>query len=94
MLLSLSEWPTYHQRSVVAIDVNTGIVYPLPIDAYSGVGDSKGVIHSEGTLEYKVGDGRLCIKGAILVYRAIQEGTFCFTFQDNKFAGYHTEYMN
>jgi hypothetical protein len=94
VLLSVSEWPRYYQRSVVAIDVNTGVVYPLPIDAYSGVTDSKGNIHKDGILEYKATESRLCIKGGILVYRAIDEGTFCFKFEGNQFTGHHTEYMN
>lgn len=94
ILLSVSERPRYYQRSVVAIDVNTGVVYPVPIDAYSGNGDSTGNAHGDGVLEYKVSDSRICIKGDILVYRAIDTGTFCFKFEGNKFTGHHTEYMN
>ena len=45
-------------------------------------------------IEYRAIDSHLCIKGRILVYRSIDEGSFCFKFEGNRFTGHQTECMN
>ena len=93
IVVTPSEWPAYHQKSVVALDVLTGVAIPLPIDAYSGPIDANGKVAGEGGIEYRRDSDTMCIKGTILVYRELQEGEFCFTLKENKFIGHHTEYM-
>jgi len=82
-----------HMRSVLVIDVRTGIAYPLPIDGYSGFLHEKSRAKQNGKIQFVLNDNRLCITGGILVYRAIEEGTFCFKFENDRFVGHHTEYM-
>lgn len=93
ILLPIQEREKYHQKSLVAIDTTTGIVYPLPIDFYSGRFDKKGRIKSQGKLEFNKNSNELCIEGAIAVYRSIENGKFCFKLKNNKFVGYKTSYM-
>ncbi|WP_347556087.1 hypothetical protein [Robbsia sp. KACC 23696] len=93
IILRYSERPEYYQKSILIIDVNTGYAYPLPIDAYSGFIKGKGVAVSDGVVKYSISDDRICISGAILVYKSIQQGSFCFDFDGKKFGGFHTEYM-
>ncbi|MDN7902458.1 hypothetical protein [Burkholderia cepacia] len=93
ILLAYPEFKEYHQRSVVAIDAQTGVVYPLPIDAFSGFMHGKRVAKDEGKITYSADSNKVCISGAILVYRSIEEGNFCFEFVGDKFVGHHTEYM-
>ncbi|MBB4515703.1 hypothetical protein [Paraburkholderia fungorum] len=94
ILLTISEYPRYHQRSVVAIDTNTGVVYPLPIDAYSGPTDKSGNTSKDGKVTLDLKSNKVCIDGTILVYRALEHGKFCFTFEGHKFVGHHTTYMD
>ncbi|MET3550844.1 hypothetical protein [Burkholderia sp. 567] len=93
ILLAYPEFKEYHQRSVVAIDAKTGVVYPLPIDAFSGFMHGRRVAKDEGKITYSADSNKVCISGAILVYRAFEEGNFCFEFVGDKFVGHHTEYM-
>lgn len=92
-VLSISEWPAYHQRSVVAVDLRNGAVHPLPIDAYSGPVGTRDSATSDGRLRYGLDSNRLCVDGAILAYRQLRDGTFCFTLQDGRFTGHRTPYM-
>jgi hypothetical protein len=95
ILLSIEEWPPSPDgRSLVAIDTLTGIVYPVPIDAYGGRMDDQGKIRSRPKLFFSLKSNRLCIKGDILVYRANINGHFCFDFDGEKFTGYQTDYMH
>ncbi|MBU9348065.1 hypothetical protein KTE11_25495 [Burkholderia multivorans] len=93
IILVYPEFKEYHQRSVVAIDTKTGVVYPLPIDAFSGFMRGRSVAKDEGKISYSLKSNKVCINGAILVYRAFEEGNFCFEFVGDKFVGHHTEYM-
>ncbi|WP_217104086.1 hypothetical protein [Burkholderia multivorans] len=93
IILAYHEFKEYHQRSVVAIDTNSGVVYPLPIDAFSGFMRGRSVAKDEGKISYSLKSNKVCISGAILVYRAFEEGDFCFEFVGDKFVGHHTEYM-
>ncbi|WP_088579499.1 hypothetical protein [Burkholderia ubonensis] len=93
IILVYPEFKNYHQRSVVAIDTKTGVVYPLPIDAFSGFMHGRRVAKDEGKISYSINSNKVCISGAILVYRSFEEGDFCFEFVGDKFVGHHTEYM-
>ncbi|RQP34129.1 hypothetical protein [Burkholderia ubonensis] len=93
ILLVYPEFKNYHQRSVVAIDTQTGVVYPLPIDAFSGFMRGRRTAKDEGKISYSINSDKVCISGAILVYRSFEEGNFCFEFVGDKFVGHHTEYM-
>ncbi|WP_175696821.1 hypothetical protein [Burkholderia ambifaria] len=93
ILLAYPEFKNYHQRSVVAIDTQTGIVYPLPIDAFSGFMHGRPAAKDEGKISYSIKSNKVCISGAMLVYRSFEEGNFCFEFVGDKFVGHHTEYM-
>jgi hypothetical protein len=94
ILLTIAVWPEYHQRSVVAINTKTGVVYPLPIDVYSGPLDKAGNPRKDGKITFSLNSKQVCIDGAILAYRSVKEGKFCFSMLDNKFVGHHTPYMN
>ncbi|RQH10136.1 hypothetical protein D1Y85_01770 [Paraburkholderia dinghuensis] len=93
ILLVYPEWEQYHQQSVMAIDTKTGVVYPLPIDAFSGFMHGHSTAKDHGVIRYSLSSSKVCISGAILVYRAFEEGNFCFEFSGDKFIGHHTEYM-
>ncbi|SEL27523.1 hypothetical protein SAMN05216214_11031 [Atopomonas hussainii] len=94
ILLTISERPEYHQKSVVAIDPSTGFFYPIPIDAYSGTPSDTDPEGKDGKISFGLDSNEVCIDGDILVYRAITTGNFCFYFQDGKFIGHPTAYMN
>jgi hypothetical protein len=94
IVITPTEWKADHMQSVLAIDVRTGIAYPLPIDGYSGFLREKSKSKKNGKIQFSLSDNRLCITGGILVYRAFEEGTFCFKFENDKFVGHHTEYMH
>jgi hypothetical protein len=94
ILLLISEWPKYHQRSVAAIDTTTGVVYPAPIDAYSGPLNKKGSAEQDGKVTFGMDSNKVCIDGSILVYKATEQGNFCFDFQADRFVGHHTTYMD
>ncbi|EIP87784.1 hypothetical protein A33K_15805 [Burkholderia humptydooensis MSMB43] len=93
IVLAYPEFKNYHQRSVVAIDTKTGVVYPRPIDAFSGFKHGRRAAKDEGKISYSISSNKVCIGGAILVYRSFEEGDFCFEFVGDKFVGHHTEYM-
>ncbi|WP_080429219.1 hypothetical protein [Burkholderia ubonensis] len=93
ILLAYPEFKKYHQRSIVAIDTRTGVVYPLPIDAFSGFMRGRPVAKDEGKISYSIKSNKVCISGAILVYRSFEEGDFCFEFDKDKFVGHRTQYM-
>ncbi|NIF87781.1 hypothetical protein [Burkholderia sp. Cy-637] len=93
ILLTYPEFKNYHQRTAVAIDTQTGVVYPLPIDAFSGYMHGRRTAKDDGKITYSLDGNKVCISGAILVYRAFEEGNFCFDFVGDKFIGHHTEYM-
>ncbi|MBU9193062.1 hypothetical protein KTD33_00765 [Burkholderia gladioli] len=93
ILLTYPEFKDYHQQTAVAIDTQTGVVYPLPIDAFSGYMHGRRAAKDEGKITYSLESNKVCISGAILVYRAFEEGNFCFEFAGDKFVGHHTEYM-
>lgn len=93
ILLTIPEWPQYHQSSIVAIDPATSTAYPVPIDAYSGPAAESGDPTTAGKLTYKVDSEEVCIEGAILAYKAIKDGKFCFVLRGGRFIGYKTVYM-
>ena len=94
ILLPILERREYYQRSLVAIDVETGAVYPLPFDFYSGDVDKKGSIHNYGRLRYSMSGNRVCIIGAIVAHRQIDSGKLCWDFDGEKFVGHYTPYMD
>jgi hypothetical protein len=98
ILLKIKEWrpSEYYGDSVVVIDTQTGIAYPMPFDYYSGaisVKNSKTIKKKKAKIIFSAGSNKICIDGSILVYRATENGNFCFSFQNDRFIGYHTEYM-
>ncbi len=74
------------------IEPGTGVVWPFPFDAYAGPLDGDGDPESDGVLEYSIDSSTVCIDGSLLVYRVIEEGRFCFTFQRGRFDGHSTHY--
>ncbi|WP_240324416.1 hypothetical protein [Trinickia diaoshuihuensis] len=95
ILLSIPEGsPSFFQRSLVAIDTTTGIVYPVPIDAYSGATDGNGYAKSVGKLKYNIHSNQVCITGAIFMHRMVEDGNFCFALKEDRFVGHHTPYMD
>jgi hypothetical protein len=94
ILLSIPEWEKkFHQQSLVAIDVLSGIVYPLPIDGYSGSINKKGEANEYGKLISSLNSSKICIEGVIYGYKTQESGKFYFTFLRNKFVGHQTTYM-
>lgn len=91
VLVTILERPYYHQHSVAVVNKETGKVYPVPIDVYSG---TPGKGNPDGQLEFSSSSNRLCIVGDVLVYRSIKSGRFCFYFEGERFSGYKTTYMN
>lgn len=89
----LDERKEYFQRSIVLIDSRDGTVYPLPIDAFSGPLVGKDGARTYGTVETSVESDTFCVSGALLVYRAFEEGRFCFGFDGVRFTGHTTQYM-
>lgn len=94
ILLTIQERKNYYQSTLVAIDSNTGIVYPIPIDFYSGYANKKGGANDFGKLTYSLESNKVCIEGSIFVYRAEEDGTFCFNLQGDRFTGHQTTYMD
>lgn len=97
LLVKIKEWrpSEYYGDSVVIIDIETGVVYPMPFDYYAGAvntGNTKA--RGKPRLIFSADNNKICIDGSILVYRATTNGKFCFKFEGNKFSGYQTEYMN
>ncbi|WP_313420057.1 hypothetical protein [Stenotrophomonas sp.] len=93
IVAELDEWPEFFQRSVVVINASTGIVYPLPIDALSGPLSAHGRSATYGTVETSLDATQFCLVGAVLAYRSINDGRFCFGFDDGRFTGHVTPYM-
>ncbi len=93
IVAELEEWPEVFQRSVVVINTRTGVVYPLPIDALSGPLSISGHSSGYGAVETSVDAKTFCLVGAVLAYRSITEGRFCFGFDGSRFTGYRTAYM-
>lgn len=93
ILTSIVDYHQYHESSLVVIDPITGSVWPFPFDEYAGSLDNNGNPTTHGTLLFSKNSNTVCIKGSILVYRVLNEGTFCFTFKDGTFSGYKTQYM-
>lgn len=56
----MSEYLRYLQRSVVAIDTNSEVVYPLPIDAYSGPTDKSGNASKDGKVAFDSKSNKVC----------------------------------
>ncbi|WP_257813232.1 hypothetical protein [Burkholderia glumae] len=81
------------ERSLVAIDKRSGVVYPVPIDSYFDTPKGNGVPERRAKLKFSKQSNEVCIYGTILVYRANGTGKFCFQLEGNKFVGYHTTYM-
>ena len=95
ILLSIPEGlPAFFQHSLVAIDVTTGVVYPVPIDGYSGVTDAEGYAKNAGKLKFNLHSNKVCISGAIIVHRMIENGNVCFFLEGDRFVGHHTPYMD
>lgn len=97
ILLKIREWrpSEYYGDSVVVIDAQTGVVYPMPFDYYSGkINMKNSKIARKSKLNFSANSNVVCIDGSILVYRATSNGYFCFYFDGKAFSGYHTEYMN
>jgi hypothetical protein len=93
ILLPIKEWQDSDEQSLVAIDKNTGIVYPIPIDSFSPYPAYKSKKKNIAALQFSKNSNQVCIDGEILVYRATQTGKFCFQLDGDKFVGYHTTYM-
>lgn len=93
ILAQLDERKEYFQRSIVLIDSRDGTVYPLPIDAFSGPLVGKDGARTYGTVETSAASDTFCVSGALLVYRAFEEGRFCFGFDGVRFTGHTTQYM-
>jgi hypothetical protein len=93
IVITPTEWEKDHLKSVLAIDTRNGIAYPVPIDGYSGFLHGKSRSKENGKISFSLNGSELCITGGILVYRAFEEGKFCFKFENDKFVGHHTEYM-
>ncbi|HDR9164756.1 TPA: hypothetical protein QDB28_005189 [Burkholderia vietnamiensis] len=93
IILARPEFEKYHQKSVVAIVTQSGLAYPLPIDSFSGFMHGRPTAKDGGQISYSINSNKVCIRGAILVYRSFEEGNFCFEFVGDKFIGHHTEYM-
>jgi hypothetical protein len=95
ILLSIPEGlPPYFQRSLVAIDTTSGVVYPVPIDGYTGVTNEQGYAKRSGQLKFDLHSSKICIDGAIVAHHMIENGNFCFTFDGDRFVGHHTPYMD
>ena len=93
ILAQLDERKEYFQRTIVLINSRDGTVYPLPIDAFSGpLVDDKGA-REYGRVETAPESKTFCVSGAVLVYRAFEEGRFCFGFDGLRFTGHATQYM-
>lgn len=93
IVAELEEWPQFFQRSVVVVNTRTGIVYPLPIDALSGPLSSAGRSSGFGRVETSAKASQFCLVGAVLAYRSISEGRYCFGFDGTRFTGHKTSYM-
>ncbi|SIN83125.1 hypothetical protein [Paraburkholderia phenazinium] len=93
ILLPIPERKEYFEHSLVAIDVVTGIVYPLPFDSYSGVVDKKGNAHNYGKLSFDLKSNKICVNGTVVAYKQEDSGNMCWTFEKNKFVGHSTPYM-
>jgi hypothetical protein len=95
ILLPIQKGPdNYFQRSLVLIDTYTGVVYPLPIDSYSGhTLKNSYVTKHVGELSYSLNSNRICILGSIFTHGMVKNGKFCFTFLGDRFSGYKTIYM-
>lgn len=93
ILLPILERKKYFQKSIVLIDTVSGIVYPLPIDFYSGYANNKKGASNFGTIKYSLNKNTICIEGSIFVYRSEKDGVFCFYFNGTTFSGYRTTYM-
>lgn len=93
VLLDIPARPEFHQKSLVVLDPDSGIVWPLPFDAYAGRLDTHGNPTGEGTLEFSSDSSTVCIDGSLLTYRVIETGHFCFTFNGGRFEGHITQYM-
>lgn len=94
ILLDIPTRAAYHQRSLVVIEPETGAVWPFPFDAYSGPVDGNGEPTGEGTLDFSVDSDTVCVGGALLVYRVLENGRFCFTFDGGRFEGHVTQYTS
>ncbi|MCI1101681.1 hypothetical protein MOQ29_01370 [Stenotrophomonas maltophilia] len=93
LLVQADDRPGFFQRSVVLVDTRTGRATPLPIDAFTGPAEKGGDAIRYGTLETGVDRQQFCLDGALLVYRAFEEGRFCFGFDGERFTGHETQYM-
>jgi len=93
ILAQLDERKEYFQRSIVLIDSRDGTVYPLPIDAFSGPLEDRNEARTYGRVETSAESDTFCVSGALLVYRAFEEGRFCFGFDGVRFTGHQTAYM-
>ena len=93
VLLPIKEWSDGDENSIVAIDKDTGVVYPVPIDTFFASSASKKGKKDRAKLIYSKDGNSLCIIGSISVYRSSQTGKFCFQFEGDRFTGYHTTYM-
>ncbi len=93
LLVQVDDRPGFFQRSVVLVDTRTGRATPLPIDAFTGPAEKGGDAIRYGTLETGVDRQQFCLDGALLVYRAFEEGRFCFGFDGERFTGHETQYM-
>ncbi|WP_295570416.1 hypothetical protein [uncultured Stenotrophomonas sp.] len=93
LLVQVDDRPEFFQRSVLLVDTRTGRATPLPIDAFTGPAEKGGDAIRYGTLYTGVDQQQFCLDGALLVYRALEEGRFCFGFDGERFTGHETQYM-
>jgi len=97
ILLKIKEWrPSEHYGdSIVILDTRTGVAYPMPFDYYTGaIHENNSKTIQKSKLVFSENNDEVCIIGAIMVYRSITNGNFCFFFDGKTFSGYRTEYMD
>lgn len=94
ILLSILEREEYYERSLVAIDTETGIAYPFPFDFYSGRVDARGNVHDYGRVTYSLNDSHVCVTGSIVAYRETDSGKLCWDFNNGRFVGHRTPYTD
>jgi len=91
ILLALDSRLEYMQQTLVAISPLHRTIYPFPFDFFSS-SFSATKKKAKGTLVYSLRSNSVCIKGAILAYRSVQDGQLCWRFIDQQFSGEITPY--
>lgn len=87
IVLPILEYQNPNQYSLVIINSNTGLVYPLPIDWY----EKK--VGGKEAIQYSLENNQICINGGLHHWKVDENGRFCFQFDGKKFIGHNTNYM-